>query len=163
MPVLSGREWSKVRGFLQAEATLTFLDRWHRQWQGAVPDDRLRGELMRLWWLRRRRPRANTAGDVAGAGHVAHLVQQVVCHKVDADWRESYGAVSRVLRRTVRASSAVECMNSVLRMHQSRHRTVSQASVKFQTYGLGRSPLNTLDLRSNSLPSNALQPFNRGF
>ena len=34
--------------------------------------------------------------------------------------------MSRVLRRTVRASSAVECMNSVLRMHQSRHRTVSQ-------------------------------------
>jgi hypothetical protein len=126
LPVLSGREWSKVRGFLQAEATLTFLDRLHRQLQGAVPGDRLRGELVRLWWLRRRRPRANTAGDVAGAGHVAHLVQQVVCHKVDADWRESYGAVSRVLRRTVRASSAVECMNSVLRMHQSRHRTVSQ-------------------------------------
>jgi hypothetical protein len=42
------------------------------------------------------------------------------------DWRESYGAVSRVLGGTVRASSAVECMNSVLRMHQSRHRTVSQ-------------------------------------
>ena len=34
--------------------------------------------------------------------------------------------MSRVLRRTVRASSAVECMNSVLRMHQSRHRTVTQ-------------------------------------
>jgi hypothetical protein len=126
LPMLSGREWSKLRGFLQAEATLTFLDRLHRQLQGAVPGDRLRGELVRLWWLRRRRSRANTAGDVAGAGHVAHLVQQVVCHKVDADWRESYGAVSRVLRRTVRASSAVECMNSVLRMHQSRHRTVSQ-------------------------------------
>ena len=61
-----------------------------------------------------------------GAGHVAHLVQQVVCQKVDANWRESYAAVSRVLRRTVRASSAVECMNSVLRMHQSRHRTVTQ-------------------------------------
>ena len=63
---------------------------------------------------------------IAGAGHVAHLVQQVVCHKRDANWRESYAAVSRVLRQTVRASSAVECMNSVLRMHQSRHRTVTQ-------------------------------------
>ena len=37
-----------------------------------------------------------------------------------------YAAVSRVSRGTVRASSAVECMNSVLRMHQSRHRTVTQ-------------------------------------
>ena len=61
-----------------------------------------------------------------GVGHVAPLVQQLVCQKVDAHWREVYGAVSRVLRRTVRASSAVECMNSVLRMHQSRHRTVTQ-------------------------------------
>jgi len=34
--------------------------------------------------------------------------------------------VSGVLRQTVRASSAVECMNSVLRMHQSRHRTLTQ-------------------------------------
>ena len=34
--------------------------------------------------------------------------------------------MARVLRQTVRASSAVECMNSVLRMHQSRHKTVNQ-------------------------------------
>jgi hypothetical protein len=53
-------------------------------------------------------------------------VQQVVCQKVDANWRKSYQAVARVLRLTVRASSAVECMNGVLRMHQSRHKTVNQ-------------------------------------
>jgi hypothetical protein len=126
LAVLSGREWSKVRGLLQAEETLTFLGRLDRQLRGAVPGDPLRDELVRLWWLRRRRPRADLHGHVIGAGHVAHLVQQAVCQEVDATWRESYGAVSRVLRRTVRASSAVECMNSVLRMHQSRHRTVSQ-------------------------------------
>jgi hypothetical protein len=126
LPLLSGREWSKVRGFLQAKETLTFLDRLHRQLREAVPEDRWRAELVRLWWLRRQRPRANTPGAVVGAGHVAHLVQQMVCHKLDANWRESYLAVSRVLRGTVRASSAVECMNSVLRMHQSRHKTVTQ-------------------------------------
>ena len=126
LPMLSGREWSKVRGFLQTKETLTFLDRLHRQLHEAVPEDRLRAELVRLWWLRRQRPRANRPGDIVGAGHVAHLVQQVVCHTLDANWREWYAAVSRVLRGTVRASSAVECMNSVLRMHQSRHRTLSQ-------------------------------------
>jgi hypothetical protein len=126
VPELSGREWSKVRGFLQAEGTLTFLDRLHRQLREAVPEDPWRAELVRLWWLRRQRPRATTAGAAGGAGHVAHLVQQVVCQKVDADWRKSYQAVARVLRRTVRASSAVECMNGVLRMHQSRHKTVTQ-------------------------------------
>jgi hypothetical protein len=126
LPLLSGSEWSKVRGLLQAEGALTFLDRLHRQLGEAVAEDGLRAELVRLWRLRRRRPRANVTGAVAGAGHVAHLVQEVLCRKMDPKWRESYGAVSRVLRGTVRASSAVECMNSVLRMHQSRHRTVSQ-------------------------------------
>jgi hypothetical protein len=126
LPMLSGREWSKVRGLLQAEGALTFLDRLHRQLGEAAPEGPLLAELVRLWWLRRRRPRADVIGEVAGAGHVAHLVQELVCQKMDPNWRESYGAVSRVLRGTVRASSAVECMNSVLRMHQSRHRTVSQ-------------------------------------
>ena len=126
LPPLSGPEWSKVRGLLQAEGALTFLDRLHRQLGEVVPEDRLRAELVRLWWLRRQRPRAKVTGEVAGAGHVAYLVQAVVCQKLDPNWRELYGAVSRVLRGTVRASSAVECMNSVLRMHQSRHRTVGQ-------------------------------------
>ena len=45
---------------------------------------------------------------------------------LDAQWRESYAGVARVLRQTVRASSAVECLNGVLRMHQSRHKTVTQ-------------------------------------
>jgi hypothetical protein len=34
--------------------------------------------------------------------------------------------VGRVLRQAVRASSVVECMNSVVRRHQARHRTLAQ-------------------------------------
>src|SRR3954469_9124151 len=126
LPLLSVSGGSKVRGLLQAEGALTFLDRLHRQLGEAVADDALRAELVMLWWLRRRRPRAKVTGPIAGGGHVAHLVQVVVCQKMGPNWRESYGAVSRVLRGTVRASSAVECLNSVLRMHQARHRTVNQ-------------------------------------
>jgi hypothetical protein len=126
LPHLSGRVWSKVRGLLQAEAALTFLDRLDRQLQQAVPDAELRDALVRLWWLRRQRPRRAHDGPLTGSGHVAHLVQQVVCQRLAKHWAESYRRVSRALRLTVRASSAVECMNSVLRMHQSRHRTVTQ-------------------------------------
>ncbi len=126
LPHLSGRLWSKVRGSLGAEPTLTFLDRLHRQLQEVEPDAALREALVRLWWLRRQRPRGSNAGAVAGAGHVAPLVQRVVCQRLGAHWAESYQRVSGVLRQTVRASSAVECMNSVLRMHQARHRTVTQ-------------------------------------
>src|SRR5947209_20395881 len=95
---------------------------------------------------------------MSGSGHVAHLVQVVVGHKPDANWRESYQRVSRVLRQTVRASSAVECMNSVLRMHQSRHRTVSQEMLDLKRLHWncrafrdgkrrGRSPYQHLGLR----------------
>jgi hypothetical protein len=122
LPQLAGREWSKVRNFLQAEATLTFLDRLHRQLQEVAPAEPLRGELVRLWWRRRRRATAAMPGALA----VAALVRQVVCQKTAPDWSASYREVARVLRQAVRASSAVECMNSVLRMHQCRHRTVTQ-------------------------------------
>ena len=40
--------------------------------------------------------------------------------------RASYDRVSAVLVDTFRASSAVECMNSVLRMQQSRHKVMTQ-------------------------------------
>jgi hypothetical protein len=126
LPRLLGREWSKVCGFLRAPETLTFLDRLHRQLREAQPDEERLGAVVRLWWLRRQRPRGSSSGPTAGSGHVAHLVQMVICHQGDANWQESYRRVARVLRQTVRASSAVECMNSVLRMHQARHRTVSQ-------------------------------------
>ena len=40
--------------------------------------------------------------------------------------RASYDRVAAVLEDTFRASSAVECMNSVLRMQQSRHKRMTQ-------------------------------------
>ena len=126
LPTLSARHWSKVRGFHQAEGTLTFLDRLHRQLQEAEQDVELREARVRMWWLRRQQPRVSWNGAGAGAGHVVQLVQRVVCQRLDAHWVESYRRVSGVLRQTVRASSAVECLNSVLRMHQARHRTVTQ-------------------------------------
>jgi hypothetical protein len=53
-------------------------------------------------------------------------VQQVLCQHLDPNWRKSYRLSAAVLGRAVRASSAVECLNSVLRMHPARHRTLNQ-------------------------------------
>ena len=53
-------------------------------------------------------------------------MQMVLCRQLDPNWLAWYRLVAAVLGQTVRASSAVECMNSVLRMHQSRHRTMTQ-------------------------------------
>jgi hypothetical protein len=126
MPGLSGSEWSKVRGFLQAEESFTFLDRLHGQLAQFPLSEELRTALIGLWWLRRQRPRNSSPTAVGGYRQVAPLVQQVLCQRLDPNWRDWYRQVAAVLGRAVRASSAVECMNSVLRMHQSRHRTLNQ-------------------------------------
>ena len=105
--------------------TVSLLDRLHDALALIPVRQELREALVRLWWLRRQRPGKSVVGSVRGAGHVAHLVQQEICQKLDPNWREWYRHVAAVLRGTVRASSAVECMNSVLRMHQSRHRTMT--------------------------------------
>jgi hypothetical protein len=126
MPGLSGSEWSQVRGFLQAEESFTFLDRLHGQLAQLPLSEELRTAWVGLWWLRRRRPRNSSPTAVGGYRHVAPLVQQVLCQQLDPNWRDSYRQVAAVLSRAVRASSAVECRNSVLRMHQARHRVLNQ-------------------------------------
>ena len=46
--------------------------------------------------------------------------------KTSPGWRDQAAEVNRVLRGVWRASSLVECINSVARMQQSRHRKMSQ-------------------------------------
>ena len=90
------------------------------------PRARLREVSVRRCWLRRQS--VAVPADAPGGGRLlaTALVQTEYCRKLEANWQESYRKVAAVLRQTVRASSAVECMNSVLRMHQGRHRTITQ-------------------------------------
>ena len=126
IPRLSGADWSKVIRTLQDPRSLMFLERLHRQLQEAEPNPTRRAALVRLWWLRRQRSRGESSWAASGMASVAALVQMQVCAGLGADWAEAYRRVSRVLWSTVRASSAVECMNSVIRMHQARHRSLTQ-------------------------------------
>jgi hypothetical protein len=126
LPLLSGPEWSKVRGLLQAPESFTFLDQLHDPLGRLGVPEALRAALVELWRLRRRRRRDRDPAAVGGYRRAAVLVQEVLCRAIDPNWRESYRAVASVLSRAVRASSAVEGMNSVLRMHQSRHRALNQ-------------------------------------
>ena len=129
---LDGAEWGKLRRALADRRSLTFLDRMHRQLTTAEPRAELREALLRRWWLRRQPAMVGAdrklVADAPGGGRwlAAALVQTEYCRKLAANWEESYRRVAAVLRHTVRASSAVECMNSVLRMHQGRHRTVTE-------------------------------------
>src|SRR6516164_3684929 len=116
---LAGPEWSKVRNFLTDPRSLTFLDRMHRRLGAAEPRPQWREAMAWRWWLRH--------GRVGPSDPITELLRGVARGRgLDEEERASYERVAAVLGDTVRASSAVECMNSVLRMQQSRHRRMTQ-------------------------------------
>jgi hypothetical protein len=116
---LAGPEWSKVRNFLTDPRSLAFLDRMHRRLGSAEPRSEWREAMAWRWWLRH--------GRVGPSDPVTELLRGVARGRcLDEEEQSSYERVAAVLGDTVRASSAVECMNSVLRMQQSRHRRMTQ-------------------------------------
>lgn len=117
---LTGDDWSKVRNFLNDRRSLTFLDRMHRRLELAEPDAAMREAMAWRWWLSHRR--------MACSSRLIRLVRAVGRDReLDESEQASYERVSKVLGETFRASSVVECMNSVLRMQQSRHKRMTQA------------------------------------
>jgi hypothetical protein len=54
------------------------------------------------------------------------LARTVQPTKAQPDWQEQARRVREVLRGVWRASSLVECVNSVARMQQARHRKMTQ-------------------------------------
>ena len=116
---LTGPEWSKVRNFLTDRRSLAFLDRMHRRLEEAEPRPSWREAMAWRWWLRH--------GRVGRSDPLTECLRGVARgRELDEEERASYERVAAVLGATVRASSAVECMNSVLRMQQSRHRRMTQ-------------------------------------
>lgn len=116
---LTGPEWSKVRNFLTDSRSLAFLDRMHRRLESAEPRPEWREAMAWRWWLRH--------GRVGRSDPLTECLRGVARGRaLDEEERASYERVAAVLGDTVRASSAVECMNSVLRMQQSRHRRMTQ-------------------------------------
>ena len=120
LPGLAGAEWKKVRNFLGDRRSLAFLDRMHDRLGSVEPRPEYREAMAWRWWLRhhRQEPTDRPLALVRAVGRECPLAEEE---------RASYERVSAVLGDTFRASSAVECMNSVLRMQQSRHRRMTQA------------------------------------
>jgi hypothetical protein len=116
---LTGPDWSKARNFLNDPRSLTFLDRMHGRLETAEPDPQWREALAWRWWLQNCRPKRSDILTelVRAVGRDGTLSEQE---------QASYARVASVLEDTFRASSSVECMNSVLRMQQARHRHMTQ-------------------------------------
>jgi hypothetical protein len=125
LPTLVGPEWAKTRRALARPQLLTFLDRTHEQlaalplspavWQAAVQAEGLR-----------HRPEGLAGeGPSAAALRGGLLATSLVLALSGDAGTEAVAQVRDVLRQAWRASSLVECLNSVARMQQSRHRRMT--------------------------------------
>jgi hypothetical protein len=123
---LPGERWAKTRRMLQNQQALTFLDRLAEQLQQAEPRAEVRDAVVAYWRLQQDKPRRQEAAAQGLVSVLRRLVQARRCRELASDWEVSLARVGAVLAGTVRASSVVECMNSVVRMHQARHRTLTQ-------------------------------------
>jgi hypothetical protein len=118
---LDGVEWKAVRNLLRDPRSTAFLDRMHEQLAMAEPRQEWREAMAWRWWVRHGRPSRS-------ADPRPELIRAVARgRRLSPAEHDSYARVSAVLVGTVRASSAVECMNSVLRMQQTTHKRMTQA------------------------------------
>ncbi len=120
LPLLSGVAWAKTRRLLLRRESFTFLDQVPDRLAGLGLDPDVLAALLDLEGLRRQ-PRRLSAATRTWA-----LVRTVQLTKACPDWRAEARRVRAVLRGVWRASSLVECVNSVARMQQARHRRMTQ-------------------------------------
>src|SRR4051812_23104943 len=120
LPHLSGAAWAKARRLLVRRESFTSLDQVQARLAGLGLDPDVLSALLDLEGLRRQPWR------LSAATRAWALVRTVQLEKACPGWRDEASRVRAVLRGAWRASSLVECVNSVARMQQARHRKMTQ-------------------------------------
>jgi hypothetical protein len=120
LPRLGGAAWAKARRLLLRRESFTFLDQAQQRLAGLKLGRDVLSALLDLEGLRRQ------PGRLSADTRVWALVRTVELTKTCPDWRDQAKRVRAVLRGVWRASSLVECVNSVARMQQARHRKMTQ-------------------------------------
>jgi hypothetical protein len=98
---------------------------------------------VRLEGLRRRPELTRQTSAQAAVMRGLALAWSVVIAKAGEDGRQAQQAVRSILRQAWRGSSAVEGLNSVLRMQQGRHRRLSQGLLDLKRLYWNCRPLRT--------------------
>jgi len=122
MPQLEGAEWKKVRRYLQRREMFTYLDRTQAR-LAALPAEARQAALRAEEITHMQQGEAAKTCVVAAVwlmvvGWLRHLAERLAPGVVQA--------VQGIIRQSWRGSSAVEGLNSILRMQQSRHRRLTQ-------------------------------------
>jgi hypothetical protein len=125
LPTLAGPEWAKTRRALTRPQLLTFLDQTYERLAAVPVAPAVRDAAVRAEGLRRRPEGLHGTDPSAAALRGVLLATSVVLALAGATGVAAVAQVRDLLRQAWRASSLVECLNSVARMQQSRHRRMT--------------------------------------
>ena len=144
LPQLPDSAFAKTKRQLRKPEMLNYLDRVQEKIAALPFPDEVKEAAVRQEGLRRRPEALAGASPQAAALRGMLLIGAVVLSKADAGG-EAVAAIRDLVRRAYRASSLVECINSVLRMHQAGHRRLTQGLLDLKrlywnchTFGSGR-------------------------
>jgi len=160
---LPGPPWSKVRRLLGRPQLLTFLDEAPKRLSALPVAGELLAAALRVEGLRRQPEGLQGAGGQAGALRGVLLAAGLVLSLSGAAGSQALALVRGTLRGVWRASSLVECLNSVARMQQGRHRKMTQGLLDLKrlywncrTFRTGqRRKKSPYDLQGLRLPTRA--------
>jgi hypothetical protein len=119
-------DFAKAKRSLQKPEMLSYLDRVQAQIEVLPLPEELKQAAVRQEGLRRHPELLQGESTQAAARRGVLLVCAVLLSQAGAVGEQTITSVRQVLRRAYRASSLVECINSVLRMQQARHRKMTQ-------------------------------------
>ncbi len=125
LPQLPDSDFAKAKRQLQQPEMLAYVDRVEEKLAALPFAEEVKQAAIRQEGLRRRPEALQGESTKAAALRGVLLVCAVVLRKV-GDEGLLAAAVKDLFRRAYRASSLVECINSVLRMHQAGHRRMTQ-------------------------------------
>lgn len=129
---LTGPEWARARRRLVVPETFTFLDRVQEQLRAVPLPEAVKAQLVRAEGLKRRPGLLRGEGPSAAALRGVALAAGALIALLGEAGRPAVAAVSGILRGAWRASSLVEGVNSVVRMHQSRQKRLTQGLIDLQ-------------------------------
>ena len=158
LPQLPDTDFAKTKRLLKDARTLTYLDEVERKLLALPLPAEVKQAAVRAEGLGRHPELLQGEGPSAAALRGVLLVCSLLLSKAGAVGQQAQEAVRKIFRTTWRASSMVEGINSVVRMHQRRHRKMTQGMVDLKriywnchTFRTGRrkgqSPYQRLGLK----------------
>jgi hypothetical protein len=126
LPQLPDSDFAKAKRQLQQPEMLNYLDRVQDKLAALPFAEEVKQAAVHQEGLRRRPEALQGETTKAAALRGVLLLCAVVLSKAGDEGLQAAAAVQDLFRRAYRASSLVECINSVLRMHQAGHRRMTQ-------------------------------------